>query len=57
MLFSVDFSIKVNGLFSTIYTALIHAISVSECMYKAERIKEEKLVEFKNQQVHIFIEE
>lgn len=57
MIFTVDFSIKVNGLFSTIHTALIQAISVSECMYKAECMKDEKLIEFRNQQVHIFIED
>lgn len=56
MLYAVDFSIRVNESFSTIYTALIHAISVSECMGIAEEIKD-TLPENKKQHVHIFIEE
>lgn len=56
MLFTVDFSIKVNGLFSTIYTAFIDALTVSECKQKAEYIKE-KLPENKHHHVHVFIEQ
>jgi hypothetical protein len=31
MLFEVDFAIKEKGHFKTIHTALVHALSVSEC--------------------------
>lgn len=56
MLYSVDFTIRVNETFSTILTAFIHAMSVSECMALAEDIKQD-LRESKKHQIHIFIEE
>jgi len=31
MLFEVEFAAKKNGYFETIHTALIHALTVSEC--------------------------
>lgn len=55
MLYAVDFDIKVNQRFCTVHTAFIHASSVSECMNKAEEIKE-SLPANKSHQVHIFIE-
>ncbi|MED3549988.1 hypothetical protein [Cytobacillus praedii] len=55
MLYSVDFSIQVNGCFSTIHTAFIHATTVSECKDLAEDIKV-NLPESKSHHVHIFIE-
>ncbi|UOE54940.1 hypothetical protein [Cytobacillus oceanisediminis] len=55
MLFSVDFTIECNGGFSTVHTALIHAMSVTECKSVAEDILEE-LPELTDQKIHIFIE-
>lgn len=55
MLYSVDFSIRINEMFHTIYTAFIHAMSVSECMSLAEDIKN-NLPENKKYHVRIFIE-
>jgi dynactin complex subunit len=54
MLFEVDYSIKINGNFQTIYKEFIFAASVSECQYKAEVIRDE-LHQNKQQHVHIFI--
>lgn len=55
MLYSVDFSIKINGDFHTIHTAFIHAESVSRCNDLAKNIKAD-LLGNKNQNIHIFIE-
>ncbi|MBS4191780.1 hypothetical protein KHA94_16440 [Bacillus sp. FJAT-49705] len=54
MLYSVDFSVRVNNIFSTIHTAFIPAISVSECMHLAEEMKA-NLTENNKQQIYIFI--
>ncbi|MEH7122082.1 hypothetical protein V7127_02435 [Bacillus sp. JJ1773] len=56
MLFSVDFSIQLNGDFHTIHSAFIHAENVTECKKMAEKIKGE-LPENKHYHVHIFIGE
>lgn len=40
MLYEVDFSVKVSDSFCTIHTAFVLACSVSECMAKAQEIKE-----------------
>lgn len=55
MIYEVDFAIKLHGTFQTIYTAFIEAMSVSECQYKAEKIKE-NLPQDKTQDIRIFIE-
>lgn len=54
MLYEVDFSIKISENFSTIHTAFIHALSVSECQGKAKTIRD-TLPQMKEHQVHIFI--
>lgn len=54
MLYEVDFAIKVNGSFSTIYTAFVQALSVSECQFKAEEIRD-SLPQARNHNVQIFI--
>lgn len=54
MLYEVDFTVRVNETFSTILTAFIHAISVSECMSIAEDMKLE-LPASKDSEVFIFI--
>jgi len=54
MLFEVDFALRINGNYQTIHTAFVAADSVSECMDKAEGIRDE-LPQSKNQHVHIFI--
>jgi hypothetical protein len=55
MVYPVNFSIKINESFCTVQTALIFADSVSECMDKAEGVKE-TLPQFKKHHVHIFID-
>jgi hypothetical protein len=55
MVYPVNFSIKINESFCTVQTALIFADSVSECMDKAEGVKE-TLPQYKKHHVHIFIE-
>lgn len=56
MVFSVDFCIRVNNTFCTIYAMLVHAMSFSECRAIAEEVKEE-LPANKKHHVHIFIED
>lgn len=41
MLFEVEFAAKKNGYFETIHTALIHALTVSECRQIALEIAEQ----------------
>jgi hypothetical protein len=38
MLFEVEFATKENGYFETIHTALVYALSVSECRQIASEI-------------------
>jgi hypothetical protein len=52
MLFSVDFSIRVNGNFQTVHTELIFANSVSECKQEAMKISNT----LQQEDIHIFIE-
>ncbi|MFE4522160.1 hypothetical protein ACFRCQ_08375 [Cytobacillus firmus] len=56
MLFSVDFSIRVNESFQTVHWAFIPAESVTECREVAQEIKA-NLPESQKHQVHIFIEQ
>lgn len=56
MIYYVDFAIKERGNFNTIYTALIDAISVSECQHKADEIINSQFKNIKNN-IYIFIEE
>jgi hypothetical protein len=55
MVYEVDFSIKVDNVFRTIYKAFIYADSVSECQHEAELIRD-SLARHKNNKIHIFIE-
>jgi hypothetical protein len=55
MVYSVDFTIKVQDSFCTIHTELICATSVSECMDMAEKVKEH-IHQKRKQKVHYFIE-
>lgn len=55
MLYEVDFSIKINGLFHSVYKGFVFANSVSECQEKAESILEE-LPQKDKHHIHIFIE-
>ncbi|NNU91845.1 hypothetical protein ETC01_00665 [Geobacillus sp. NFOSA3] len=41
MLFEVEFTIKENGSFQTIHTALVYALSVSECRQIASEIADQ----------------
>lgn len=41
MLFEVEFTTKKNGYFETIHTALIHALTVSECRQIALEIADQ----------------
>jgi hypothetical protein len=41
MLFEVEFATKENGYFKTIHTALIHALTVSECRRIASEIADQ----------------
>jgi hypothetical protein len=41
MLFEVEFATKENGYFETIHTALIHALTVSECRRIASEIADQ----------------
>lgn len=52
MLFSVDFSIRVNGNFRTVHTELIFANSVSEC----KRVAKEISNTLQHENIHIFID-
>ncbi|TCJ05068.1 hypothetical protein [Cytobacillus praedii] len=56
MIYSVDFSIKINDRFSTIHTAFVYALSVSECRKSVKEIKN-KLAASQKHDIHIFIEE
>lgn len=54
LLFEIDYALKINGNFYTVFKEFVFADSVSECWGKAEPIREE--LELKNkQQIHIFI--
>jgi hypothetical protein len=55
MLYEVDFSLKINGMFKSVHKAFIFADSVSECQDKAESIRDE-LPQNNKQYIHIFIE-
>jgi hypothetical protein len=55
MVYPVDFSIKINDSFCTVQTSFIFADTISECMGKAEEVKQ-TLPQAKKQHVHIFIE-
>lgn len=55
MIYYVDFAINERGIFNTIHSALIAAISVSECQHKAEEIRDSQL-NLTNNEIHIFIE-
>lgn len=55
MLYKVDFAIKIKGVFNTIQSAFIQAISVSECQDKAEEIRD-TLPAYKKHHIYIFIE-
>lgn len=55
MLFEVDFAIKINESFCTIYIAFLQAETVSECHSQATEIAN-TLPQSKNHEVHIFIE-
>lgn len=54
MVYEVDFAIKVKNTFCTIRTAFIQAISVSECLAKAEEIRD-SLPDAQKQDIRIFI--
>jgi hypothetical protein len=41
MLFEVEFATKENGYFETIHTALVYALSVSECRQIASEIADQ----------------
>jgi hypothetical protein len=54
LLFEIDYALKIQGSFYTVFKEFVFADSVSECRSKAETIREE--LELKNkQQIHIFI--
>lgn len=52
MLFEVEFVTKTKGNFQTVYTAWIHALSVTECQLSAVEIAQGL-----NKDVHFFIQE
>ncbi|WP_141433009.1 hypothetical protein [Bacillus sp. 03113] len=56
MLFEVDFAVKENGDFNTVYTALIDAKNVSMCKEEANDIKA-NLPNHIDKRVYVFIGE
>jgi len=56
MIFLVDFVLNTKGKFKTLYTALVEAISVTDCHQKASELAKD-IPRLQNENIQVLIEE